>query len=156
MATAVKWYGDQFLKEVHALMEIKLDAAAEMIVQAAKDSMREAKTGEDVQRNSKGNRTAKRTVSFTTGEGKAVNFRASQRGFKTRRSAPGEAPAVQTARLLRSLTWQRAGVMVRRAGTNVQYAVPLELGSSKMAARPFLRPAMDKCKTGVKRLVTNG
>ena len=78
-------------------------------------------------------------------------------------SAPGTPPAVDTGRLRSSITFQcsdgkgdagsagedgvgrpsaqplKPAVVI---GTNVTYAPYLELGTSKMAARPFLRPAL--------------
>ena len=67
-----------------------------------------------------------------------------------RRSAPGEAPAVETAKLFRSLTnriTHSRGLLIIHIGTNAKangknYPLFLELGTRKMAARPYMRPAM--------------
>src|SRR5262249_3454469 len=60
-------------------------------------------------------------------------------------SVPGRGPAVRTGRLRGSITW-RLGADSRSpyvdVGTAVFYAPFVELGTSRMAARPFLRPAL--------------
>lgn len=61
-------------------------------------------------------------------------------------SSPGQPPAVDTGRLRASITHEvgrDSGGLVAKVGTNVTYAAHLELGTSKMAARPFLRPALN-------------
>lgn len=79
--------------------------------------------------------------SFKPGTGRIY-----RRGGKAHQaSAPGQPPAVDTGRLRSSITHdvriERGGV-IGRVGTNVEYAPHLELGTSRMAARPFLRPAV--------------
>jgi len=67
-------------------------------------------------------------------------------------SAPGSPPAVDTGRLRASITHELgddSGDLVGRVGTNVTYAKHLELGTSEMAARPFLRPALDAVRGGL-------
>lgn len=62
-----------------------------------------------------------------------------------RASAPGDGPAVDTGRLRASITRETGkvgSVLVARVGTDVKYAKWLELGTSKMSPRPFLRPAL--------------
>lgn len=64
-------------------------------------------------------------------------------------SAPGTAPAVDTGRLRSSITHEIGRDprgLVARVGTNVRYAVYLELGTRKMRPRPFLRPALQAAK----------
>jgi HK97 gp10 family phage protein len=63
-------------------------------------------------------------------------------------SAPGEAPAIDIGALVNSIyvrvveaTPVRAEVQV---GTNMVYATPLEFGAAHLAARPFMRPAVDE------------
>lgn len=61
-------------------------------------------------------------------------------------SKPGQPPRVDTGRLRASITHEvHEGFLTvtARVGTNVKYAIFLEFGTSKMAARPFLRPALD-------------
>ena len=61
-------------------------------------------------------------------------------------SAPGQPPATDHGRLIGSYTWQTGtdgkGPFVD-IGTSVAYAPHLEYGTSKMAARPHFRPAIE-------------
>jgi HK97 gp10 family phage protein len=62
-------------------------------------------------------------------------------------SAPGEAPAIDFGALINSL---HARLVSGLSGpeaevfTNAEYGKALEFGTSKMRARPFMRPAADK------------
>lgn len=58
--------------------------------------------------------------------------------YNTNPSKPGEPPHVQTGRLRASVAYEVEG-KVARIGTNVIYGRHLELGTSKMAPRPWLR-----------------
>ena len=61
-------------------------------------------------------------------------------------SAPGDPPHVDTGRLRSSITHEveyNNREIEGRVGTNVEYALELEIGSSRIAARPFLRPAFN-------------
>lgn len=67
-------------------------------------------------------------------------------------STPGHPPAVRTGRLWGSITW-RLGTdsegVYADIGTAVYYAPFLELGTSRMAARPFLRPALESARSSL-------
>jgi HK97 gp10 family phage protein len=76
------------------------------------------------------------------------------RGNKTHvASAPGESPAVDTGALLNSIHSELGDVTSTRAtavcGTNMEYALPLEEGTAKMAARPFMRPGAERAKPDI-------
>ena len=65
------------------------------------------------------------------------------KGKKTRRhvsSAPGEAPAIDYGHLINTIKTRR-----RKDSSDVSvsadYALPLEMGTARMAARPFFGPA---------------
>ena len=65
-------------------------------------------------------------------------------------SRPGEPPRVRTGTLLRSIDQEtfrsKAGTKVdftARVGSNLKYGFWLETGTRRMAARPWLRPALD-------------
>lgn len=64
-------------------------------------------------------------------------------------SPPGHGPGVVTGRLRGSITW-RPGIDAVSPyvdiGTAVFYAPFLELGTSKMAARPFMRSALEAAR----------
>lgn len=62
-------------------------------------------------------------------------------------SLSGEPPRIDTKTLHESITTeterdQRTGETETRVGTNVDYGLHLELGTSKMKPRPWLRPAL--------------
>lgn len=60
-------------------------------------------------------------------------------------SAPGQPPASDTGRLMASIHHQMVGAgqsVQAQIGSDVQYALYLELGTRYMAPRPFLRPAL--------------
>lgn len=59
-------------------------------------------------------------------------------------SEPGRGPAVRTGRLRASITWRLGRDVTPYAdvGSAVHYAPYVELGTSRMDARPFLRPAL--------------
>jgi len=64
-------------------------------------------------------------------------------------SQPGQGPSVRTGRLRGSITW-RIGADSHSPyadiGSAVFYAPFVELGTSRMAARPFLRPALQAAR----------
>lgn len=55
-------------------------------------------------------------------------------------SKPGDPPHVQRGRLRASAAWEVVG-LVARVGSNLLYALILELGGRQVAARPSLRRA---------------
>jgi HK97 gp10 family phage protein len=79
-------------------------------------------------------------------------------GGPRRASAPGEAPAVVSGRLIDSLAVRasddgltaRVGVEDPAAAT---YARSLEFGTSKMAARPWLVPALEASRDEIERRI---
>jgi len=69
-------------------------------------------------------------------------------------SKPGDPPMNDTGVLAGFINVeQRIGEPVVHVRSDAPYASPLEFGSSKMAARPYLRPARDRKRKEVKRLV---
>lgn len=81
-----------------------------------------------------------------------------KRGSRTHQaSAPGEAPASDTGRLVNSINVRPAegelAVDVVAGGGIVKYARMLEFGTSKMAARPFLFPALEKNKEKIRKRI---
>ena len=64
-------------------------------------------------------------------------------------SAPGQPPNNDTFGLHNTITTVVTGplaVEVTAGGGKIDYAVPLETGTSKMAARPYMRPAAKKMR----------
>jgi len=71
-------------------------------------------------------------------------------------SAPGEPPAVRTGRLRNSIKYRviGGGLNLRGiVGSSLEYAAPLEFGTSKMAPRPFLRPSYEKVREAIKNIL---
>lgn len=71
-------------------------------------------------------------------------------------SLPGQPPNNDTGGLVRSIETRLNGtdlVIVSAGGPVAPYAVPLEYGTSKMAARPFMRPATEKNRRKVAEMV---
>ena len=62
------------------------------------------------------------------------------RSFTISPSAPGEPPGVDTGALKNSIHIEKPGEFSRSIVTAVDYAVHLEFGTEKMAARPFFGP----------------
>jgi HK97 gp10 family phage protein len=76
---------------------------------------------------------------------------------KHRASSPGQPPAVDTGRLRASITHEVevSEDITGRVGTNVVYSKFLEHGTSKMAARPFLFPALELSKGRIRDVLND-
>lgn len=59
-------------------------------------------------------------------------------------SAPGEAPNRDTGYLQSRLSNVETGPVSAEVRSEAEYAAALEFGTSRMAARPYMRPARDK------------
>lgn len=68
-------------------------------------------------------------------------------------SRPGEPPNQDTGVLANNIEAVMLGPLRAAATSNASYSKPLEFGTSKMAARPFMRPAAAKVKPRVQKLV---
>jgi len=58
-------------------------------------------------------------------------------------SSPGMPPGVDTGKLRNSIRAESLGGMNWMIATDAEYGPHLEYGTSKMAARPFMSPALD-------------
>jgi len=87
------------------------------------------------------------------GKGKSLRFKS--------HSKPGQPPFVQTGMLRQSITFEivKDGAFNKRLifgvrkGTADNYARALELGSGRMAPRPFLRPTLTRNLTIIRRML---
>lgn len=74
-----------------------------------------------------------------------------------RASAPGEAPASDTGRLVSSIRvepdFKNGAVRIKAGSGAVKYAAMLEFGTMNMEARPFFQPAFAKNKRKIKNNV---
>ena len=69
-------------------------------------------------------------------------------------SEAGDPPRRVTGRLSGSIAHEVDRVrLIARVGTNVLYGKFLELGTRKMAARPFIRPGLEKARHRIGRIL---
>lgn len=61
-------------------------------------------------------------------------------------SAPGQAPATDSGKLVGSIRYKKKSVSEHEVSINSEYALALEVGTSRMAARPFITPALQNAK----------
>ena len=61
-------------------------------------------------------------------------------------SAPGQPPMTDTGRLVNSIEFDKIGDLTATVGSKLAYAPYLEYGTSRMAARPFFRPAIEEIR----------
>lgn len=79
-----------------------------------------------------------------------------RRGIEHQASAPGEAPASDTGRLVNSITTNYEPDKL--SGTiqfGTEYAPYLEYGTQKMEPRPFARPALDNQQDNIVAGITD-
>lgn len=67
-------------------------------------------------------------------------------------SAPGEPPNRDTGVLQANIENAMKSPLLAEVSSNAPYAAALEFGSSRMAARPYMRPARDKKAPEIQRL----
>lgn len=68
-------------------------------------------------------------------------------------SSPGEPPNQDTGVLAGNIETTKAGKLRVRVTSKAGYSSALEFGTSKMSARPFMRPARDKMRPQAQALV---
>lgn len=127
----VKWYGAKVYADILNAMDKVNNKVALDVRNEAVQSMRGPKSGRE------------------------YRLPLSKRKYKA--SAPGEAPAARSAGGLRpSILVEFVSKCHRRVGTNKEYARRLELGDRGpdkhgvfIAARPYLRPALDRATAKV-------
>lgn len=73
-------------------------------------------------------------------------------------SASGDPPNVQSGDLWRSIHWLAPEPMVRMVGSALKYAAALEYGfpPRNLLARPYLRPALARCRRAIFRIIATG
>lgn len=128
MAKNFKWFGARVTKKIEDATERALEKTAIAITNTIKEIMREPKSG------------------ILRSRGKRVISRS---------SASGEPPAVQTGRLRASIAHKKPAPLTRHIGTNVVYGRHLEIGTSRMKARPFLRPSLDRNRDRLEKFMRN-
>jgi len=135
----VKWHGEKFYRRAKTGTQKALKKVAQMVELEAKSLM------------TRGGRTPSgRAVPLREGSRTMIDPETGQRAGRigSYRSRPGEPPRVQTGTLRRSITHELHPTLpIARVGTNVTYGKWLELGTRKMARRPFMTPAYMKVRT---------
>ncbi len=74
-------------------------------------------------------------------------------GAKHAPSQPGKPPNNDTGVLANNIEAVLLEPLVAEVSSNAPYSAALEYGTSKVAARPFMRPARDKARKKVEALV---
>lgn len=82
-----------------------------------------------------------------------------RRGERTHQaSAPGQTPATDYGHLVNSIASRLVSASATGAeaevGASAAYAEPLEKGTARMAARPFMRPAVDENEDAIQLAVS--
>lgn len=78
--------------------------------------------------------------------------RGSVSGKKHVPSAPGQAPNNDTGTLKNHIETSMPEPLVAEVRSGAPYAADLEFGTSRMASRPYMRPARDKMAPKIHRL----
>ena len=133
----IKWHGDAFEKKLFAHVKRNLAAACIALVNHAKTLISIEGTGKVRERDSRG------------------KFKRTKLIYNANPSSPGEPPHVQTGRLRGSVAFEvlTLGSMIGRVGTNLKYGRWLELGTKKMAARPWLRRSLLELKAAIAAII---
>jgi hypothetical protein len=145
----IEWHGDAVTAEITQEVSNRMFRAGVIILGEAQKSMARPKSGKE--------RMHKRLKSGRVSKGQFSRWQ------QTRRSAPGEPPAVQSGLLQSSLSFMEGGLQKLsalrwRVGTTKKYAKYLEpppgapSPKTRMRPRPFLQPAVDKMKPKIERL----
>lgn len=129
----MKWYGDECHVKIKELVGSRLDKAARTV----RDYIRE----ELGVVNPRARTRSRKTGRFTKGRG-------------TQPSAPGDFPRKVMGHLRRNVQSETDRMEMRaRVGTNVEYGKFLELGTSKMARRPWLTRGIVHCQALIARIL---
>lgn len=97
-------------------------------------------------------------VRSITSEPKSGRLSATAGGAaRHRASAPGQPPAAQTGRLAASIEARRGPGLSATVGVHdravAEYAEHLEFGTRRMAARPWLVPALERARGDIRRRI---
>jgi HK97 gp10 family phage protein len=128
------WNGDQYLKELEEKLARNVERAAIHLVNEIKENLN------------------------ISGDPFKASSGASGVHYKNENpSQPGEMPHKMLGDLQRSITYEiEADKLSAKVGTNIDYGAWLELGTSKMAARPYLRPTLAQEQDTIKNIITTG
>jgi HK97 gp10 family phage protein len=88
-------------------------------------------------------------TSITSGPKSGVTYTRNNK-FHTA-SAPGQAPANDSGELAGSIGYKKINDNLHEVKITADYALALEVGTSRMAARPFILPAVQNAKNKLMR-----
>ncbi len=134
MAWRVDWQGDKWIASMRSEMKKRTTAASIRLANRVKADI--SQPGDLRVRGMKG--------------GTIYNFT---------HSRPGNPPYKQKGTLRRKIEWEiivtkGGAAFTGRVGTNVPYGRHLELGTSRMRARPYLRPALRRYTPELRAILT--
>lgn len=136
MATQLEWYGPQALAWIKGEIGRRLSVACLLVANRAKQLV----SGEGAAKGVPGRR-------------EGGKFLRAKLRYGATPSAPGEPPNVQTGRGRGSIAWE-VDALRGRVGTNVDYMRMQELGTRRMAARPWLRRALAECQAAIAAILS--
>jgi len=135
MAGRLQWDGDRVQAAIRAEMGRRIGAACVLVLNRARALISVAGT-----------------IKGEAGRDAKGRF---IRQYDSNPSAPGEPPHKQTGTLRRSVAREVDAASLRgRVGTNLKYGRWLELGTQRMAARPWLRRALAECAVAIRAIFT--
>jgi hypothetical protein len=145
MPDSVKWNGDAFDREIGRVVRRRLLTLARHYERIVQELFRLPKSGRLYG-------AAKAVASFA--RRRAQNVRARPRGRVHQASAPGEAPAIDTAALSKSVTHELSlapgeasvTIGVTEQGGRKNIAGFLEFGTATIQPRPVWRPALERLR----------
>jgi hypothetical protein len=137
----VKWNGDAAANEIREELTRRLHRCAILVHNRAKKLL-----------SLPGTTKAIRSFSYWYG-GRKRTARKKGNVYGAVVSQPGEPPRKQLGTLRQKVVWEVVG-LVARVGMDQKYGRWLELGTRKMAARPWLRRALDECRDDIRRILT--
>lgn len=126
----LKWYGK---KVMHSMK----DAASKRILEAA-------------------NEVRNTVLETLSGDRSGRTYYVPGTRRKYTASAPGQAPATATSELRQSVkaSVESEGMeIIGKVRSESKHALPLELGTRKMAARPWLRVSLEKTKPKIRAIL---
>lgn len=133
------WRGPEYKKQFESQMKARVKSACQYLTSAIKADTKQSG----------------RLVYNPIGKrGKALKRTVTLRNFT--HSRPGNPPYSQTNNLNESIAFEVEG-LVGRVGSNIRrpaYPLYLELGTRRMAARPYLRVALIRHQATIRRILT--
>lgn len=87
--------------------------------------------------------TAIKSIQATSAGDTVTRYRQGGGAYQHVTSKPGDAPNTDTGRLVSSVAIEQPDDFNAYVGSGLDYALFLELGTTKMQPRPWLQPALD-------------